>query len=380
LLKEDENGNKYLAYGGDFDDRPSDYEFCGNGIVTAHRKPTAKIIEVKHLYSNISLTLEANKLSIRNKNLFKDTSDYVFNIELKKEGRLINKWSFEKTILALTTDYIEFVNDQVLDEGEYVYTASVCLKEDTIWANKGHEVDFTQMIVKVEGEESMPSYEKPELIDGDFNIGVVGEDFTVIFGKKEAGIVSLVYNNMEHLVKSPNVTFFRAFTDNDNGNGSPFEFAQWEITSRFARCIYENSVVVEKDNSYEFSYKFITPTNPSFTYDVIYNVFFDGSINVRVSYPGVEGMPNMPLIGMEFMMKNQYCNFTYYGLGEVENYSDRLNGVKLDVYSSTAKKNLTPYLNPQECGNRCGVRFVSVYDKKNTGLNFSYVNIINIYN
>jgi beta-galactosidase len=179
---------------------------------------------------------------------------------------------------------------------------------------------------------------------------------------------------MEHLVKSPNVTFFRAFTDNDNGNGSPFEFAQWEIASRFARCIYENSVVVENDNSYEFSYKFITPTNPSFTYDVIYNVFFDGSINVRVSYPGVEGMPNIPLIGMEFMMKNQYCNFTYYGLGEVENYSDRLNGVKLDVYSSTAKKNLTPYLNPQECGNRCGVRFVSVYDKKNTGLNFSYVN------
>ncbi len=373
IFKEDENGNKYLAYGGDFDDRPTDYEFCGNGIVTADRKPTAKLFEVKHLYSNISLALENNTLTIRNKNLFKDTSDYIFRVVLKKEESVINEWCYEKIVAPLSTDVIILDDDMILDEGEYVYTATVNLKEDTFWASANHEIDFTQMVVNVKNQEQKPLCEKPELVYGDFNIGVVGNDFKVIFGKKEAGIVSLLYNGKEHIVKAPNVTFFRAFTDNDNGNGSPFRFAQWEIASRYARCEYEKTIVIEKDDSYEIAYSFITPTNPVITYEVTYNVYFDGSVKVKLDYPGVDGMPSMPLIGMEFMLKGQYSNFTYYGLGDVENYWDRKSGVKLDVYSSTAKKNLTPYLNPQECGNRCDVRYVNVYDKYKNGLSFSYV-------
>ena len=33
LYQKNRYGEEYLAYGGDFDDRPSDYNFSGNGIV-----------------------------------------------------------------------------------------------------------------------------------------------------------------------------------------------------------------------------------------------------------------------------------------------------------------------------------------------------------
>lgn len=43
-------GKRVLHYGGDFDDRPADYEFSGNGIVFADRTEKPAMQEVKYYY------------------------------------------------------------------------------------------------------------------------------------------------------------------------------------------------------------------------------------------------------------------------------------------------------------------------------------------
>ena len=51
IFVEDEvTGRKVLRYGGDFDDRPSDYEFSGNGIVFADRTEKPAMQEVRYYY------------------------------------------------------------------------------------------------------------------------------------------------------------------------------------------------------------------------------------------------------------------------------------------------------------------------------------------
>ena len=51
ILVEDEvTGRKVLRYGGDFDDRPADYEFSGNGIVFADRNEKPAMQEVRYYY------------------------------------------------------------------------------------------------------------------------------------------------------------------------------------------------------------------------------------------------------------------------------------------------------------------------------------------
>ncbi len=50
LVKDEITGREVLRYGGDFDDRPSDYEFSGNGILFADRTPKPAIQEVKYYY------------------------------------------------------------------------------------------------------------------------------------------------------------------------------------------------------------------------------------------------------------------------------------------------------------------------------------------
>ena len=50
LVKDEVTGKEVLRYGGDFDDRPSDYEFSGNGIVFADRKEKPAMQEVRYYY------------------------------------------------------------------------------------------------------------------------------------------------------------------------------------------------------------------------------------------------------------------------------------------------------------------------------------------
>ena len=50
LVKDPVTGKEVLRYGGDFDDKPSDYEFSANGIVFADRKEKPAMQEVRYYY------------------------------------------------------------------------------------------------------------------------------------------------------------------------------------------------------------------------------------------------------------------------------------------------------------------------------------------
>lgn len=50
LVKDEVTGREVLRYGGDFDDRPADYEFSGNGIIFADRSEKPAMQEVRYYY------------------------------------------------------------------------------------------------------------------------------------------------------------------------------------------------------------------------------------------------------------------------------------------------------------------------------------------
>ena len=57
IVKKNRYGEEFQAYGGDFGDRPTDYNFSGNGIVYGDRRPSPKLQEVKFNYQNISVEI-----------------------------------------------------------------------------------------------------------------------------------------------------------------------------------------------------------------------------------------------------------------------------------------------------------------------------------
>ena len=358
-----------LVYGGDFDDRASDYGFCTNGIVYADRTYSPKVSEAKRLYSNIRMSLENGVLTVENRNLFTDTSGYIFKVTLEKEGDILSAEEHRLNISAGEKDSVKIGLEVPENGGEYVLTAYAVLAEDTIWAEKGHEISFAQQIVKTPEITAPMTAHKAEIVYGDFCIGVNGEGFSMQFDKREGGVSSLVYNGVEYITRAPKVSFFRAHTDNDTGAGYPCENAQWQIAGKCAKLLgFETK---ENADSLEVTFKFLAPTVPSFEYKVTYIAYFDGRLGVKAEYDGVKGLSDMPVFAMDFKLKKQYDKFTFYGMGPDENYIDRNNGARLGVYTLTALENFTKYLNPQECGNRTGVRYVNVYEENGAGLNFT---------
>lgn len=371
LYRTKEDGSRVLSYGGDFDDRASDYGFCTNGIVYADRTPSPKVQEVKALYSNIRLKIENKILSVENRNLFADTEGYVFRVTLEKEGRMLNEEEHRIIAAPGETKKIKLNFAVPEEKGEYILTASAVLADTALWAEKGHEISFAQEIVTAEQEEETKTDAKAEIVYGDFSIGVHGENFSMLFDKREGGISSLIYNSTEYITRTPEISFSRAWTDNDIGAGYPHEMAQWKIAGKCARLSKDGLSLQEKEDSIEITFTFSAPTVPSFEYKVIYTAFFDGRLGIHAEYPGADGLPCMPVFAMDFKLKKHFDRFTYCGMGPEENYIDRCCGARLGVFSSSASENLSRYLNPQECGNRTGVRYVSVYDKQGTGLSFS---------
>lgn len=358
-----------LVYGGDFDDRQSDYGFCTNGIVYADRTYSPKVSEAKQLYSNIRMCIANGVLTVENRNLFIDTSGYLFKVTLAKEGEILGTEEHRLNVAAGETGSVKIGLAIPDNGGEYVMTASAVLAEDTLWADKGHEVSFAQEIVETPVIKSEITAAKVEIVYGDFSVGVHGENFSMLFDKREGGISSLIYGGTEYITRAPKISFFRAYTDNDAGAGYPYENAQWQIAGRCAKLLgFETK---ENADSLEVTFKFLAPTVPPFEYKVTYIAYFDGRLGVKADYPGVKGMADMPVFAMDFKMKKQYNAFTFYGMGPDENYIDRNNGARLGVYTSTAQDNFTKYLNPQECGNRTGVRYVNVYEENGTGLAFT---------
>ena len=74
---------------------------------------------------------------------------------------------------------------------------------------------------------------------------------------------------------------------------------------------------------------------------------------------------------MLFRLSADLDRVIWYGLGPEESYADRQRGARLGVYEKSVKENLARYLRPQECGNKCGVRWAKVVDRRGRGLLFT---------
>jgi len=371
LYLKKETGEKIFAYGGDFDDRPHDGGFCTDGIVTADRTLSPKMQEVKALYSNIRMTLKNRVLTVENKNLFVSTDYLTFEAVLEKEGFPLSRFETELSVLPGETG--STVIDLPLPEqgGEYVYTVSAKLKSNCLWAEKGFEVAFVQEVITTKAEEEKKKLCKAEVIYSSHCIGVAGENFTVQFDRRAGALTSLKYGENEYISAPPKVSFWRAPTDNDDGTRASYRYAQWRIAGEQALHRPDLMEQEKTDSSLRLTFRFLTPTAPAFVYSVTYTVFFDGRIDVEANYPGVEGLSEIPVFGLDFVTKGQYKKVSYYGLGPEENYLDRKNGARLGKFSFDAHENLAPYLNPQECGVRSEVRYLELCDEKGAGLRFS---------
>lgn len=389
IYHKDRYGKEVLGYGGDFDDRPCDYNFSGNGIAYGgERMPSPKMQEVKFNYQNISIQIQDDQFTVINKNLFTNTDVYDCKISLTLDGRQIADTKVDIGVEPLSQQTYQLPRWRYLtpwskeelwmatDAGEYVVTVSFVLKEDTLWAQRGHEVAFGQGIYEIEAPQQRKPQSYMKVTDGTYNLGIKGEHFEVLFDKGGKGLVSYVYGGREMIKAIPKPNFWRAPTDNDNGNQMPFRYAQWKLASMYQLngipgSKEPNPVIVQETDKVTVTYTYYLPTTPESSCEVAYTVTGDGTVHTALSYDPPKGIHDMPEFGMLFKFDADYENLTWYGYGPAETYCDRERGGKLGIHHNKVADNIAQYLVPQECGNHTHVRRASVTDNLGRGIEFS---------
>ena len=389
IYHKDRYGKEVLGYGGDFDDRPCDYNFSGNGIAYGgERMPSPKMQEVKFNYQNISIQIQDDQFTVINKNLFTNTDVYDCKISLTLDGRQIADTKVDIGVEPLSQQTYQLPRWRYLtpwskeepwmatDAGEYVVTVSFVLKEDTLWAQRGHEVAFGQGIYEIEAPQQRKPQSYMKVTDGTYNLGIKGEHFEVLFDKGGKGLVSYVYGGREMIKAIPKPNFWRAPTDNDNGNQMPFRYAQWKLASMYQLngipgSKEPNPVIVQDADKVTVTYTYYLPTTPESSCEVAYTVTGDGTVHTALSYDPPKGIHDMPEFGMLFKFDADYENLTWYGYGPAETYCDRERGGKLGIHHNKVADNIAQYLVPQECGNHTHVRRASVTDNLGRGMEFS---------
>ena len=382
IYKKDRYGKWFLTYGGDFGDRPTDGDFSGNGICYGgEREASPKMQEVKFNYQNISVDFDSDYIfTVTNKNLFVNTSVFDAFAILLADGEEVYRTKLQISVPPMEQASYEvpvtLKNSMIDVEKEYCIVVSFVLKENTIWEKAGYEIAFGQHMIKKPVSEY--SCDKSvELVVGNGNILVRGENFKALFSRMNLGMVSYVYGGVEMLPNTiPLPNFWRTPTNNDSGNMMPQRYAQWKIASMYVTTrqnqrFADTSPRVEKnDNNIAITYTYFMPTTPQSSCEVTYRVFGDGTIETTLSYDPVKELGDMPEFGMMFKLDADYDTVKWYGLGPQETYEDRQHGGKYGVYENKVADNVAEYLVPQESGNKCRVRYAKVMDKKGRGMLF----------
>ena len=349
----DEDG--ILRYGGDFRERPCDYDFCGNGIVFADRTITPKMQEVKYCFQYVDISIDEELIKIKNNYLFTNLDEFIIRIEFYCDGELINGTNKKIKCSPNCTCIVSNPYKTIDISKQYQTLVKIINKMN-------HVVAYEQYLYPCVKEE-LHVNEPIKVVEDYLNIGIIGKNFHVKFSKNK-GLTSYKYLHEEMIRVVPKPNFFRASTNNDVENKYGFRYASWLSASMFSKIHF---VRCEKHNELcKVFFDYELPNLGEECVHMCYTIYGDGEVVIDMEYTPNSQFIEMPCYGILFSLYKEFNQIEYLGLGETENYIDRNKGAIFGKYYFNIEDNLTPYLYPQECGNRTGVQYVRISNGKRT--------------
>ncbi|MDO4620421.1 MAG: glycoside hydrolase family 2 TIM barrel-domain containing protein [Lachnospiraceae bacterium] len=385
-----ENGETFYRYGGDYGDTPTNGNFCIDGMLMPDRTPSPALAEYKQVISPV--VIEQTEDDPKN---FRIRNDYDFltlqHIELRWKVESGDQ-TLEKGVIStlsvrphesgeITIPYREFMPEANTD---YYLRLSVCTKEDTKYAARGHEIASFQFPIDVyerslqirgNGKPLRVTESSAELVIENAAVKAV---FSPVFGK----LLSYGTQDGAVITEGPGVSIWRAPIDNDMYKRDDWENKHFlkqtvEETEYFNWTSEEHRVVV-RIGTYFGAYCQSWGYRMQYTY----TIFEDGELQVQTEGKAVirGGLvpPFLPRLGLKLKAAKQLQQTVWYGLGPGENYADSLEAAHMGIFESTVDGMGTRYVRPQENGHRERVRWFSLHDhrkavlfltEKETGLN-----------
>ena len=372
----------FLAYGGDFGDKPNDGLFILKGVVDAHRMPKPHFPEMKRAYQNIDITRDAGGIfTARNKFSFTNLNAFDFAAVVLDDGREV--WTGEVSApdcppgSSKTLEVAPPVLPVNAPGAELTLHVSVRLREDTRWAKRGHEIAFEQFPLDPDTTlpgppaETMPPSSPLAVSETAANLTVKGGDFSITWSKSTGTISSFTSGGRDliHDGNGPSLWAYRSPHGNDDHwamkgwTGNALDKLRNTKATVKAREVAGGLVQVLVEAEAGGAEGAMT-----FAQSITHTIERDGTLTVDHAITPRGSRIVLPRIGVRFFVPESMASATWFGRGPMENYPDRKLGSPLGRHSATTTEMLTPYVKPMDCGNREDTRWLALLGEGGGGL------------
>ncbi|KAG8391126.1 hypothetical protein BUALT_Bualt01G0155500 [Buddleja alternifolia] len=393
LLKEGKDGNKHWAYGGDFGDTPNDLNFCLNGLIWPDRTPHPALHEVKFVYQPIKVSIEEGIIKITNTHFFDTTEALTFHWMMHGDGcelgsGILNPPTIEpQKSFSLKCDAGPWYDQWCKSDATEIFlTITATLSCSTRWAEAGHIVSSTQVLLPVKQEaishiiEAKHAAFFTEVLDDAIEVKN-GNLWEIRFNKQTGAIESWKVDGVLVMCKGIVPCFWRAPTDNDKGGEAQSYISKWKnaklnnLTFTTESC----TVLNVSDNLVKIAVVYLGMPNVSekdlsqsdtflFKVDLTYSIYGSGDVILECHVKPNSNLSPLPRVGIEFHLDKSMELVKWYGRGPFECYPDRKAAAHVGVYEQDVSSMHVPYIVPGECSGRADVRWVTFQNKDGLGI------------
>jgi beta-galactosidase/evolved beta-galactosidase subunit alpha len=258
---------------------------------------------------------------------------------------------------------------------DYQLLVSFALAADALWAPRGYEIAWAQFELpwRVPAPLVRPTAAPAVVTAEPLELEVAGDNFAIVFDRVTGRIVHWEAEGVPLMTEGPRLTFWRAPTDNDGGNRGGGIQQKWReaglhaLQHRFDGMSWEEADGVARVTVRS---RIAPPVwSRAFQCEYRYTIAPDGGLLLEVSGEPEGDWPDMiPRIGLESTLPVDLRQVTWYGPGFGESYVDSCAAARVGLWRADVDELHTPYVFPQENGNRHAVRWVALTDRRGLGL------------
>jgi beta-galactosidase len=382
LLKTNGNGEKYWAYGGDYGNEgvPSDGNFCLNGLVWPDRTAHPGLSEVNKVYQYVgfeAVDLNTGLIRIKNKYDFTNLSEFNFEWEIVSGGKSIQSGKLEFPDVKPGEDKtvrLPFNKIEPAAGAEYFLNLYVSRSDEWNYVPEDHVYASAQFKLPIEGKPLFAKRDELSVLQtktGDKRLEVNGNDFKIVFDLENGRLESYVFKGKSLLKKGPEPDFWRPPTDNDYGYNMDKILGVWKKAGE--RTTVTKAIISQTD---------LGKVVVSFTYDIgdstgnkiagyasSFTIYSSADIVIKNQFSRLsDNIPEIPRMGMQMQLPDEFVNLTWFGRGPHENYADRKTSAYVGLYESTVPDQYTAYIRPQENGYKTDTRWLTLTNDNGAGL------------
>jgi beta-galactosidase len=354
------DGREFYAYGGDFGEPLHDGNFVADGLLFPDRTPSPGLLEYRKVVAPVRI--ESNgEGGLRITNLYdmSDLDHLTFDWRLEEEGEPVAQGNIAVPHLAAgqTASLPSPELPSVSHEAWLTIRATLATRQ--LWASAGHEVAWGQIAVApMSIDTPTGAMSKPSVDHERVSLGAA------VFDRRSGRLAGFADLDLD----GPCLDLWRAPIDNDRSfAGEPVE-PEWRRIGLHRLLHRVDRVGIEGDQWVVHTR--VAPAATPLGMNVTYrwsasgeNLHLTTTVEPEGDWAGV-----LPRLGLRMSVPRTLEHVEWFGLGPGETYADSRRAAQVGRFMARVDDMQTPYVFPQENGNRSEVRWATLTNASGAGL------------